>query len=73
MVKARIIPSLLICNDRCVKGIKFKDYSDVGSPVSSAKIYEAQGADELILININYGICNTNNINLWDYTNIFLY
>ena len=52
MVKARIIPSLLICNDRCVKSIKFKDYSDVGSPVSSAKIYEAQGADELILINI---------------------
>ena len=52
MLKARIIPCLLIKDGRCVKGKRFKDYIDVGSPVSSAKIYEAQGADELIVINL---------------------
>ena len=52
MLKARIIPCLLIKDGRCVKGKQFKDYVDVGSPVSSAKIYEAQGADELMIVNL---------------------
>ena len=53
MIKSRIIPSLLVKNNRCVKGINFSNHIDVGSPISSAKIYEAQGADELMIINIS--------------------
>ena len=52
MIKSRIIPSLLLKNNRCVKGVNFSNHIDVGSPISSAKIYEAQGADELMIINI---------------------
>ena len=52
MIKSRIIPSLLIKNNRCVKGVNFSNHIDVGNPISSAKIYEAQGADELMIINI---------------------
>ena len=52
MIKSRIIPSLLIKNNRCVKGVNFSNHIDVGNPISSAKIYEAQGADEFMIINI---------------------
>ena len=52
MIKSSIIPSLLIKNNRCVKGVNFSNHIDVGNPISSAKIYEAQGADELMIINI---------------------
>jgi imidazole glycerol-phosphate synthase subunit HisF len=52
MLKVRLIPSLLIRNGRCVKGSKFGDYRDVRYPVTSAKVYEAQGADELLFLDI---------------------
>jgi len=52
MIKTRIIPCLLLKNGRCVKGINFKNHRDVGHPVTNARIYEAQGADELIFLDI---------------------
>jgi cyclase len=53
MLKIRLIPSLLLANGRCVKGVRFGDYRDVGHPVTAAKVYEAQGADELLFLDIH--------------------
>lgn len=52
MLKKRIIPILLLKNGRCVKGRQFKDYRDTGSPVTAAKIYDAQRVDELVFLDI---------------------
>ena len=53
MKEKRIIPCLDIDNGRVVKGVKFTDLVDAGDPVEIAKAYESQGADELILLDIN--------------------
>jgi cyclase len=53
MLKTRLIPSLLLAGGRCVKGVRFGDYRDVGHPVTAAKVYEAQGADELLFLDIH--------------------
>lgn len=53
MLKNRIIPSLLLKNGRMVKSKRFTDYRDVGYPVTAAKIYDAQRADELIVLDIS--------------------
>jgi len=55
MLKVRLIPSLLLKDGRCVKGVRFKKYIDVGHPVSAAKVYDAQGADELLFLDIGAG------------------
>ena len=52
MLSIRIIPCLDVDNGRAVKGIQFGNLKDVGDPVESAKAYEAQGADELVLLDI---------------------
>jgi cyclase len=52
MLRKRIIPSLLLKEGRCVKGVKFTDHRDVGNPVTAAKVYDAQGADELLFLDI---------------------
>ncbi len=53
MLKIRIIPSLLLKDGRMVKSVRFGGYRDVGHPVTTAKIYEAQRADELIFLDIS--------------------
>ena len=53
MLKKRIIPLLLLLNNRLVKTINFDKYKDVGSPTSTAKIFNDSDADEIILLNIN--------------------
>lgn len=53
MLKKRIIPLLLLLNDRLVKTVNFDSFKDVGDPVSNAKIFNDSDADELILLNIN--------------------
>lgn len=53
MLKSRVIPMLLLRNGRMVKGVQFDHYRDVGDPVSAARIYNAQYADELIFLDIN--------------------
>ena len=49
----RIIPCLDVENGRVVKGVKFVDLKDAGDPVDLAKRYEADGADELVILDIS--------------------
>lgn len=52
MLKTRIIPCLDVKDGRVVKGVNFIDLIDAGDPVEQAKIYDAQGADELCFLDI---------------------
>ena len=52
MLKARIIPCLDVKDGRVVKGVNFVELRDAGDPVEQAKIYDAQGADELCFLDI---------------------
>lgn len=52
MLKTRIIPCLDIDQGRVVKGVNFVDIVDAGDPVEQAKIYNAQGADEICFLDI---------------------
>ncbi len=52
MLTTRIIPCLDVKDGRVVKGVNFVDLIDAGDPVEQAKIYDAQGADELCLLDI---------------------
>ena len=48
----RIIPCLDVAQGRVVKGINFLNLVDAGDPVEMAKIYSAEGADELTFLDI---------------------
>src|SRR4051812_14821104 len=52
MLSRRIIPCLDVNAGRVVKGVKFQQLRDAGDPVESAKAYDAQGADELVFLDI---------------------
>ena len=52
MLKSRIIPCLDVKDGRVVKGVNFVDLRDAGDPVEQARIYDAQGADELCFLDI---------------------
>ena len=52
MLTRRIIPCLDVTAGRVVKGVKFQELRDAGDPVESAKAYDAQGADELVFLDI---------------------
>jgi len=52
MLSRRIIPCLDVTGGRVVKGVKFLELRDAGDPVESAKAYDAQGADELVFLDI---------------------
>jgi len=52
MLAKRIIPCLDVKDGRVVKGINFVNLRDAGDPVECAKIYDAQGADELVFLDI---------------------
>lgn len=53
MYAKRIIPCLDIKDGRVVKGTNFTQLRDAGDPVEAAKEYDRQGADELVLLDIN--------------------
>ncbi len=53
MYAKRIIPCLDIKEGRVVKGTNFTDLRDAGDPVEAALAYDRQGADELVLLDIN--------------------
>jgi imidazole glycerol-phosphate synthase subunit HisF len=53
VVKNRIIPVQLLLNGRLVKTRQFDSYRDVGDPVASSRVYNAQYADELVFLNID--------------------
>lgn len=48
----RIIPCLDVDNGRVVKGVHFRRVKDAGNPVSLAKKYSDEGADELVFLDI---------------------
>ena len=52
MLAKRIIPCLDVKNGRVVKGVSFVNLRDAGDPVENAKVYDEQGADELIFLDI---------------------
>ena len=51
-VATRVIPCLDVDNGRVVKGVNFVDLVDAGDPVEMAKLYDAEGADELTFLDI---------------------
>ncbi|MCD8048876.1 MAG: imidazole glycerol phosphate synthase subunit HisF [Clostridia bacterium] len=52
MYAKRIIPCLDVKNGRVVKGVNFVNLVDAGDPVAAAAAYDAQGADELVFLDI---------------------
>jgi cyclase len=52
MRAARVIPCLDVTNGRVVKGVNFVDLRDAGDPVELAARYDAEGADELVFLDI---------------------
>ena len=52
MLTKRIIPCLDVDKGRVVKGVHFVDIRDAGDPVENAEMYNEQGADELIFLDI---------------------
>lgn len=53
MLTKRIIPCLDIKNGRTVKGVNFESIRDAGDPVELAQRYAAEGADELVFLDIS--------------------
>jgi cyclase len=49
----RVIPCLDVDNGRVVKGVNFTALRDAGDPVEMAKVYDAEGADELTFLDIS--------------------
>jgi len=52
MFKVRVIPCLDVKDGRVVKGVNFVDLRDAGDPVELAARYDAEGADELVFLDI---------------------
>jgi len=52
MKVARVIPCLDVTAGRVVKGVNFVDLRDAGDPVELASRYDAEGADELVFLDI---------------------
>ncbi|HPU12739.1 MAG TPA: imidazole glycerol phosphate synthase subunit HisF [Aeromicrobium sp.] len=48
----RVIPCLDVDGGRVVKGVNFVDLRDAGDPVEMARVYDAEGADELTFLDI---------------------
>lgn len=53
MLKKRIIPKFLIKDGRLVKGVRFhENLREAGNPVTTAKVYDAYGVDEIVFLDI---------------------
>ncbi len=52
MLSKRVIPCLDVTDGRVVKGTKFVELRDAGDPVECAMVYDRQGADELVFLDI---------------------
>lgn len=53
MLARRLIPCLDVAGGRVVKGVRFESLRDAGDPVAQAARYDADGADELVLLDIS--------------------
>lgn len=56
MLTKRIIPCLDVKDGRVVKGIQFVQLRDAGDPVELARVYDEQGADELVFLDISASV-----------------
>jgi imidazole glycerol-phosphate synthase subunit HisF len=52
LLAIRVIPCLDVDAGRVVKGVNFVDLRDAGDPVEMARIYDSEGADELVFLDI---------------------
>jgi cyclase len=53
MLARRLIPCLDVAGGRVVKGVRFQELRDAGDPVEQASRYDADGADELVFLDIS--------------------
>jgi imidazole glycerol-phosphate synthase subunit HisF len=53
MLTKRIVPCLDVDAGRVVKGVRFQGLRDAGDPVERAVAYEAQGADEIVILDVS--------------------
>jgi len=53
MLARRLIPCLDVADGRVVKGVRFLELRDAGDPVEQASRYDADGADELVFLDIS--------------------
>lgn len=53
MLTKRVIPCLDVRDGRVVKGVRFTQLRDAGDPVEQAKRYAAEGADELVILDVS--------------------
>jgi cyclase len=60
MLAKRIIPCLDVKNGRVVKGVNFVNLRDAGDPVEQASVYDREGADELVFLDITASHENRN-------------
>ncbi|MEP6464588.1 MAG: HisA/HisF-related TIM barrel protein, partial [Frankiaceae bacterium] len=51
-VAIRVIPCLDVDAGRVVKGVNFSELRDAGDPVEMARLYDAEGADELVFLDV---------------------
>jgi cyclase len=65
MPAKRIIPCLDVKQGRVVKGVQFKELRDLGHPVDLARRYDAEGADELVFLDITASLENRGTREAW--------
>ena len=65
MLKKRLIPILLLKDDRFWKSIQFDSLKDVGYPKTAVKVYESQEADELVILNIDKNLSSFSSLIKW--------
>ena len=53
MLAPRIIPCLDVSHGRVVKGVRFQGLRDAGDPAERAALYERQGADEIVILDVS--------------------
>lgn len=53
MLTSRIIPCLDVSHGRVVKGVRFQGLRDAGDPAKRAKLYEDEGADEIVILDVS--------------------
>ena len=53
MLTRRVIPCLDVSHGRVVKGVRFQGLRDSGNPAERAALYEAQGADEIVILDVS--------------------
>jgi imidazole glycerol phosphate synthase subunit HisF len=53
MIAIRVIPCLDVRDGRIVKGVRFANLRDAGDPAERAALYEEQGADEIVVLDVS--------------------